>query len=124
MDVLQNALNKEGRTSESPSAVHDWVPRQPYHLPVHGVILNEIRNLKPGMVIHNSYRIVRNRLGALDDGQVSRVLVGLIHSRISQANSLARFEGFITSSSAEETSLVAHPVAHFGAELPYGTRKR
>ncbi len=27
--------------------------------PIHGVPLNEIRDLKPGMVIHNSYRIIR-----------------------------------------------------------------
>jgi serine/threonine-protein kinase len=27
--------------------------------PTHGVLLNEIRDLKPGMVIHQSYRIVR-----------------------------------------------------------------
>jgi hypothetical protein len=27
--------------------------------PTHGVPLNEIRDLKPGMVIHQSYRIVR-----------------------------------------------------------------
>lgn len=27
--------------------------------PIHGVLLNEIRDLKPGMVIHHSYRIVR-----------------------------------------------------------------
>jgi serine/threonine protein kinase len=27
--------------------------------PTHGVLLNEIRDLKPGMVIHHSYRIVR-----------------------------------------------------------------
>jgi serine/threonine-protein kinase len=27
--------------------------------PTHGLPLNEIRDLKPGMVIHQSYRIVR-----------------------------------------------------------------
>jgi serine/threonine-protein kinase len=27
--------------------------------PTHGVLLNEIRDLKPGMVIRNTYRIVR-----------------------------------------------------------------
>ena len=28
--------------------------------PTHGVLLNEIRDLKPGMLIHKAYRIVRN----------------------------------------------------------------
>src|ERR1017187_3221815 len=27
--------------------------------PTHGLLLNEIRDLKPGMVIHQSYRIIR-----------------------------------------------------------------
>jgi serine/threonine protein kinase len=59
MDAPRNTLEGKGEAMKHCPQCDTGYPDTLAACPTHGVPLNEIRELKPGMVVHHSYRIVR-----------------------------------------------------------------
>jgi serine/threonine protein kinase len=59
MDTPQNLPNQKRERMKTCPQCTTGYPDSQTACPTHGLLLNEIRELKPGMVIHKTYRIVR-----------------------------------------------------------------
>jgi serine/threonine protein kinase len=59
MDLPRNLLNQKRERMKHCPQCSTGYPDSLAACPTHGVPLNEIRDLKPGMVVHHSYRILR-----------------------------------------------------------------